>query len=314
LPGARAVASIDQLPLTGPGNSGTLTIAGDAQGARHEVLVRSVSDRYFDLLGLAVTQGRQFEATDGPTSPRVVVVNRLLADTIFGGDAVGHRIAFPFFDGQPWWEIVGVVGNEQFDALDRAMQPVVYFPYAQTPGGAFSVVLRADADPVLMEPRVRAAVADLDAGTPVFLVRPLVRFVEESDAVFRRRTALTVIAGFALAALALAAVGVYGAVALMVARRTREIGIRQALGATRGQVLLGTLRRGLAPAAIGIGLGVGASLAAAPTLRSLVFGIGATDGLSLAGAVVFLFVVALVAACVPARRVLRIDPVRALRD
>jgi ABC-type antimicrobial peptide transport system permease subunit len=165
-----------------------------------------------------------------------------------------------------------------------------------------------------MEPRVRAAMADLDAGTPVFLVRPLVRFVEESDAVFRRRTALTVIAGFALAALALAAVGVYGAVALMVARRTREIGIRQALGATRGQVLLGTLRRGLAPAAIGIGLGVGASLAAAPTLRSLVFGIGATDGLSLAGAVVFLFVVALVAACVPARRVLRIDPVRALRD
>ncbi len=314
MPGSEGAATINQLPLTGPGNSGTFKVFGASDALDHEVLIRTVSDGYFDLLRLSPSRGRVFQDTDSSTAPRVVVVNRLAADTIFGGEAVGKRIAFPFFDGQPWWDIVGVVGNEQFDALDRAMRPVVYFPYAQTPDGGFSALVRVAGDPLSVEPAVRRVIADLDPALPVFQVRPLTRIVEESDAVFRRRAALIVVGGFALAALSLAAVGLYGAVAQMVSRRTREIGIRQALGATRGNVIGVTLGRGLAPAAVGLVAGLAASLAVAPSLRSLVFGVGASDPLTLAGVVAFLFVVAVVAAYLPARRALRIDAVKALKD
>jgi predicted permease len=314
LPGVRGAATINQMPLMGPNNTGAFAVEGQSAAIQHHTLVRTVSRGYFDLLRLRHVQGRMFEDTDGPSSPRVVVVNKLLADTAFGGRPVGHRISFPFFDGQPWWDIVGVVGNEQFDSLDQAMRPVVYFPYSQTPSGAFGVLMRVDGDPAPLEPRIRQVVADVDPTTPVFAVLPLTQFIEQSTAVFRRKTALTIVTGFALSALALAAVGLYGAVALMVSRRTREIGLRQALGATRGQILGGMLRRGLWPVAIGLATGLGASLALAPSLASLMFGIPSSDPLTIAAAVIVLLLVTLVAALVPARQALRIDAVKALRS
>jgi putative ABC transport system permease protein len=313
LAGVRGAATISQPPLSGPGNSGMFTVQGAPPEVQHETLVRTVSTGYFDLLRLGRPQGRLFADTDHGTAPKVVVVNQLLANTTFGGDAVGRRISFPFVDGQPWWEIVGVVSNEQADTLDRGLRPVVYFPYAQAPGGSFSVLVGTKGDPAALEPAVRRVVGEIDPTTPVYGLQPLAWYIEQADGVFRRKTALVVVLGFAVSALALAVVGLYGAVALMVSRRTREIGIRQALGATSADVVRSVLGRGLAPVAIGLAVGLGASLALAPYLASLMFGLQSSDPLTITAAVLVLVLVTFLAAYVPARQALRIDAVMALR-
>jgi putative ABC transport system permease protein len=312
LAAARGAATINQPPLSGTGNSGIFTVQG-APEVEQQTLVRTVSTGYFELLRLERLKGRLFDGTDRQNTPRVVVVNQLLANSVFGGDAVGRRISFPFFEGRPWWEIVGVVSNEQFDMLDRGLRPVVYFAHEQDPGGGFTVLVRTDADPAAIEPAIRRAVFDVDQATPVYGLQPLTSFIDQSDGVFRRKTAVTVIAGFAVSALALAVVGLYGAVALMVSRRTREIGIRQALGATPAGVVRAMLRRGLAPVAIGLAAGLVASLGLMPLLGSLMFGLQPSDPLTIAAAVVILLLVTVLAAFVPARRAARIDPVAALR-
>ena len=324
IPGANGAATINQPPLTGPGNAGTFSIYGESgtvAGAReagstseHSTLIRSVSVNYFDVMGIPILTGRQLTGSDRDNWPRVVVVNQRLADTIFDGRALGQRISFPFFRDQPWWEIVGIVGDEQFDALDRPMMPAVYFAHSQSPDNDFTIMVRTTGDPASLASAIRTRVAALDPGLPVFSATTMDGILSNSSAVYRRRTALMLVAGFAGTALILALVGLYAMVAQSVSHRTKEIGIRVALGARRDEILRTMAQQGLRPVLAGLALGVAASLVVGPWLGSLLYEVSSRD-LTTIAAVVGLFLVVGVTACViPAARATKIDPVEALRD
>jgi predicted permease len=322
LPDANGAATINQLPLTGAGNSGTFTIygTGTASGSpagsasEHSALVRSVSANYFDVMAIPITTGRPFAGSDRENTPRVVLVNQRLADLVFGGRALGQRISFPFFKDQPWWEIAGIVGDEQLDSLDRAMMPVVYFAHSQAPDNDFFIVVRTTGDPSSLAASVRSTVSSMDASLPVFSIATMDGIIANSNAVYRRRTALMLVAGFAGAALVLALVGLYAMVSQTVSQRTREIGIRVALGARRDEILKTMLRRGLRPVLAGLAFGIPASLAFGPWLGNLLYEVSSRDVTTI-GAVVGVFSLVGVAACViPAVKATRIDPVEAIRD
>jgi putative ABC transport system permease protein len=232
---------------------------------------------------------------------------------VFADRALGERIVFPFYEGRPAWEIVGVVGDEQFDALDRDVRPTVYFPYAQTPDNGFTLVVRTAGDPLAAIAPARQEVAAIDRDLPLFAVQTMEQVVGQSNAVFRRRAVLVMVGLFAAAAVLLSAIGLYGVVAQTVVDRTKEIGVRVALGADRARILGLVVKQGATPAVVGIAAGAFASVAFARALRSLLFGVGAADPRTLALVIAILAGVAATACLVPAARSLRINPVEALR-
>jgi putative ABC transport system permease protein len=316
IPGITGVASISQLPLSGPGNSGSFKVATsgvDVPRGDTITAIRTVSPEYFTVMSIPVLQGRPFSAEDQRGRPPVVLVNQILATTVFGGRPLGHRIVFPFFEGQPAWEIVGVVGDEQLAALDRAMRPVVYFPFGQILSGDINLVVRASGDPASYISSVRGAAAAIDPTVPVYAADTMARMIADSDAVFRRRSVLVLISGFAIAAVLLSAVGLYGVLAQMVSHRTREIGVRMALGARPAQVARSILGRATPAAAAGLAIGIFATLWLSPMLQTLLFEIAPRDWTTLAVVTLFLAAVAAIACIVPARRAARIDPVVALK-
>jgi putative ABC transport system permease protein len=322
IPAISGVATISQPPLGGPGNSGIFTIAGGRErvgepsltGVESSSAIRTVSVDYFRVMAIPVLQGRAFTAADRRGRPPVVVVNRTLASAVFGGGPIGHRIVFPFFDGRPAWEIVGVVGDEQVASLDQPMRPVVYFPFAQAVSGAMTLVARTTGDPEPLVNLIRSAAVEVDPTVPVYAAAAMDRVIADSPAVFRRRSVLAIVTGFAAVAVLLSAVGLYGALAQAVAHRTREIGVRIALGARRPHIARDVLRRGLVPVATGLGLGLAATWWLSPALETLLFGIAPRDWPTLTGVAVFLFVTACLACAIPARRAVRIDPAEALRQ
>ncbi len=273
---------VSQAPLTGRGDTGSPSIVGKPwppgeQGP--EVGLRTVSANYFESMGIPVVRGRAFTNADGPKAPLVIMVNQLLADRLFpGAEAIGRQITFEFAP-EPR-EIIGIVGNEQVDALDQPLTPVLYFPERQDSTRAPVIMVRT-AFPATLPLEARAALAELDPGLPLFAVRSMNQIASDSAAVFMRRTAMWLLGVFAGAALLLAAVALYGVLAQAVAERTREIGVRLALGATRASIFSMVLRRGLFAAAAGLAVGVGAALVVARLLTSLLFGIQPGDPLTL---------------------------------
>jgi len=314
LPTVSGTGTISQLPLGGLSSAGPFLIDGDPTRAPHQALIRTVSNGYFDVMQVPTQSGRVFRPEDRPATDRVVVVNRLLADSVFDGRPIGRRIKLPVFEGEPWWEIVGVVGDERFDELDRDLRPVVYFPYQQNAMPAFSVVVRTAADPATLGERARSAISAVDSQVPIYVVQTMEQIVGESPAVFRRRAVLALMGLFAIAALGLAAIGLYGIVAQSVVERTREIGVRLTLGATRRDIAAVVVRGGLTPALAGAAMGVAGSAVSARALQALLFGVGA-GGVApmIAAAAAVLLAAALVACLVPARRAMRLDPTQALR-
>lgn len=311
VPGVTAVSTIDQLPLTGRSPSATMQVVGRAApNEEPNVLYRAVGADYFETMGIRIESGRPFGDRDRRGTPPVALVNRTLADRVFAGSAVGQRIAFPF--AAAGFEVVGIVGDEQFTDIDTGRNPVVYFPYPQNPSGNFSVVLRAG-DPVAIGADVRRALARIDSQLPAFAMRPMVEILEESRAVFLRRTVLALLSVFAISALVLTAVGVYGTLAYAVTQRRREIGVRMALGASRAGVARVMMGQGMRPVAAGCIVGLLGTLALSGSVRALLFGIQPTDATTLIGAVVVLSSVAAAACAVPVWRALRIDPSIALK-
>ncbi len=316
LPGVRGAETIDQLPLTGRGNTGIFTVVGrpDPEGGNPECNIRTVSAGYFHTMGVPLLAGRAFTARDTGDAVKVVLVNQRLVERIFPDrDPLGQRIVFSFFDGRPPWTIVGIVGNERFGDLDEPMTPVVYFPYGETPDRQFSVVVRSLLDAGALAESVRRETAALDPSLPVYGVRTMSRIAADSTAVFLRRDVLMLMGAFAGLAILLAAIGLYGVLAQSVAERTREIGVRVALGATRRDVARLVVRRGLVPAGVGLAAGLAAAAGGTRLLGVLLFEVHAGDPLTLAGVAGLLAVVAGVATWVPARRAARVDPVIALR-
>jgi putative ABC transport system permease protein len=314
LPQVGGVSTISQPPLSGPGNSGAFAVEGQPAVEDRTTRIRTVTPNYFEVMGLPVVAGRTFGPGDRSGNPRVLVVNHAFARELFDGQPIGHRIAFPFFAGRPFWEIIGIVGDEQVADLGAAMRPIAYFSYLQTPESEFTLMVRTTGSTQPVADAVRAIVADRDPDQPVFGARTMTEMIASSDGVFRRRTALGLVGLFAAAALGLTIVGLYAIVAQSVSDRTREIGVRVTLGARPGQVVTGAMRRGLVPAAIGLLVGGGASLLLSPLLGGLLFGVQPTDPATLIGVAVILTGVAAAACLIPASRASRIDPVAALRD
>jgi putative ABC transport system permease protein len=315
VPGMRVAGGAGNLPLGGGGFyswSGFIR-EGEAAVTENEkqTLVVPVTSDYFRAMEISVKRGRAISTEDRANGSPVIVVNESFANRYFPGeDAVGKRVLF-WQDDDSVREIVGVVRDVKNAGLDAASNTIAYFPVAQKSPPTLIVIARSEGDPMTLVPAVKSIVHELDPEIPVYRVRPLAEVV--SDSLRSRRFQAALLAAFALLALALASVGVYGVMAYSVARRTNEIGIRMALGATSGAMTRMVVAQGAWLALAGIAIGLGGALALSRVLESFLYGVSATDVPTLAAVSALLGGVAVLACYIPARRASRIDPVVALR-
>jgi len=316
-PNVRAAAAAYDHPLEANWSEG-LTILGDATAddQRREVELRIVSPGYFEALDVDVLDGRTLTERDVLDAPGVAVVNESLAREI-GGRVLGRRLRSgpPRFLYGPAaaaeFEIVGIVRNERFRGLEQPTQPAYYLSTRQFPQTSFSLLVRTQGDPLAAAADVRSAVRAADAATTFTHPTSLERILAGQLA--QRRVTTDVIGGFAAAALSLAALGMYGLVAMLAGGRTREIGVRLAIGATPASVARHVVGESLGNAVAGIAIGCLIALAAGTLIQSLLVDVSAHDPATLGLVAAVLLVVAVVAALVPAIRAARIDPVAALR-
>ncbi len=270
------------------------------------------TDGYFQVLGIPLIRGRIFDERDGPNSPHVAVISESLArDRWPGRDPIGHTIEFGNMDGDlRLLTIVGVVGDTHEYGLDVPPRPTLYVNLFQRPRAAITLTMLSDADTRLVTSAARGILQDLDPEIPArFRTFPEVL----SASLGSRRFNVILIGFFGITALLLATAGVFGVMAYSVSRRTREIGVRVALGAGSGDVLKLILGQGLRTIFIGVAIGIGGSLALTRTVESLLFGVTATDPLTFGGVTLLLVGAALLACYVPARRATKVDPMVALR-
>jgi putative ABC transport system permease protein len=258
-------------------------------------------------------RGRVFENTDTAGSQPVVIVNRTLAETLFAGqDPVGRRLRLVNPEQTSEWRtIVGVVGDIQYQGLAEDLQPAIYTPFAQTPFLWLYVMVRPAGNPDALLASLRAVVPSVDPTLTAANLRRVEEVVASSAA--EPRFNMLLVSGFALLALVLAAVGIYGVIAYSVAQRTHEIGVRMALGAAAANIVRLVLREGLTMAIAGIVVGLGGAAVLTRLMRTLLFGVGTRDPMTFGAVAGLLVVVALLACYLPARRALRVDPIMALR-
>jgi putative ABC transport system permease protein len=317
LPGVTAAGGCTGVPLAGSRGDRLIDIENDhprATGDRPHAQNRQATPGWFEALGIAILRGRAFRDGDHAEAPRVVVVNQAFVRRWFrDGDPLGHRIRLGRLTAEfPWATIVGVVGDVRAYGLDAPPMPEMYWPVAQGQGTpALGLVVRTAGDPRALFGPVRAAIAELDPAQPVFDLQTLEQVVGAS--LGQRRFTLTLMVVFGLIALALAAVGIYGVMAYTVAQRTREIGIRVALGARPGSVVKMVLREGMTLVALGVIIGTAGALAVTRLARTLLYGVSATDSATYLAIAAVLSAVGLVAIVIPALRATRVDPMRALR-
>jgi putative ABC transport system permease protein len=265
---------------------------------------------YFRAMGVPLLGGRDFEDGDTPPSLPVAIINDTLARQFFpDGDSIGHRFKDDY--GGQWRTIVGVVGSYKDLRPMNPSLPIVFRPLAQTFFDREWVVVRTSGDPARLAATARAAVRSLDRDLPITHLRTMRQVV--ADSLSEPRLMTWFVAGFALFALVLAVIGIYGITAYSVAQRTHEMGIRVALGASRGDILKLVLRKGALLAGAGMLLGIPAALAMSRVMGSLLYGISPRDLTVFAGVTALLVVAALAASYVPARRAARVDSMAALR-
>jgi putative ABC transport system permease protein len=318
LPGVRAAGTIDVLPLGGGGGTARYALEGQApaaQGHEPEADSRAISAGYFAAAGARLVAGREFTDADRAETPKVVVVNETLAKRAFGNEsAVGKRLRFTFDAAQPWREIVGVVADAHLISLDERPQPAVYDPYAQDADVIGSVVVRTTSDPDAFAATLQRTLQALDPDISVRDAMSMDRVVEKAPSTFKRQYPAHVIGAFSILALVLAVLGIYGVTSYAVARRTREIGVRVAVGAQPRDVLGLVLSGGARLAAIGVAAGLVASWIAGKALSSLLYGVSPGDATALASSIAAVLAAALLATLVPAVRALRVNPTVALRS
>jgi putative ABC transport system permease protein len=315
LPGVRAAGTIQFLPLRGM-TCGTGFWREEHAASQDPARTLPtncalVSRGYFAAMGIPVLDGRPFDRRDRLTSPRVVVVNQSFAKRYFpGGRALGTRVLVQG-SNQALAEIIGVVGDVHHDGLTSEPAPTVFLLHAQTPGYITNLVVRTSGDPLAYATAIRRAIHDADPTQAVSNVRTIDEDV--AGVLARPRLYAVLVACFAVLAVTLAAIGIYGLIAYIVTQRTHEIGIRVALGATRAQVFLDLLAHGGRLVAAGLVLGLTAALGLRATVSSLVFGLTTGDPLTYLLAALVFAAVALTAVMIPAYRATRLAPLRALR-
>ena len=319
LPGVEAVGGVDPLPFSGNSRASTFTIAGappvpsgqDAPNASHLTVVAG----YFEAMKIPLRSGRTFGGRDTQDSAPVVIVNEAFARSHLPGvDPIGQRVVLEAPPGQEprVLEIVGVVGDTHHEALNARPGPEMYMPHPQEAGRWVNFVLRTGADRLAgLDAAVKRTVQEVDKDIYVPAGKPMQQLITADLA--QPRFNMMLLAVFAGVAMILAAIGIYGVIAYNVTQRTREIGIRMALGAQRTEMLALVLRQSLMLVAIGLTIGLIASLAGAQLLKSLLFGVGAADVGTYAAVVLVLGAAAFLASYIPARRAMRVDPMVALR-
>ena len=318
LPGVQA-AIVSEMPLGGNSLNHNFIIEGRppiVKGEEPELYSRAVMGDYFKVLGIPLLQGRALTRDDRAETPAVGVINESMARQYFReGNPIGARIRWARNEGVDWITIVGVVGNVRHFGLANSEEPAIYTPFAQSGQdwkrwSEFVVRMPGKATPALVS-QLKRMVWKVDPSLPVTQVRSMSEVMSVSVAEQRFNTLLLAI--FAGVALLLASVGLYGVLAFTVAQRTREIGIRMALGAQAGDILRLVLRQGLTLSLLGVAAGICVSLAGTRVLAGLLYGVAPTDPATFAALALVLVAVALAACFVPARRAMKVDPMVALR-
>ncbi|HET6981023.1 MAG TPA: FtsX-like permease family protein, partial [Myxococcaceae bacterium] len=290
-----------------------LTVEGerdDASADKPIVEHRVVTPGFFETLRIPLLQGRRIEDGDRDGAPPVVVVNESFVRAYFPrGDALGKRIRLvsPQTD---WATIVGVVGDVRHFGLDRPAPLIMYFPVDQQPTEGMSYVVRSAAPPAEVSRRLVSALQSVDAGVPIFAVRPLESFLSASVA--ERRFTLVLVGTFAFLALLLAAVGLYGVIAYSVRQRTKEIGVRMAIGADAARIARLVASESVRMVAFGLAAGLLGALVTARLLAGFLYGVQPADPLAIVAAAGVLSAAAVLATLLPVRRATRVDPVIAL--
>jgi putative ABC transport system permease protein len=275
----------------------------------------TVSADFFDAAGTPLRRGRFFAIGDAPGAPLVAIVNEAMVRRSWRGrDPVGRKIRFGRRDGEgPWYTVVGVVGDMRRQGLERDALPQIFVPLAQNhpPGNVALLIRTSSDDPLTAVAAIRAAVSRAEAHAPVFGVAPLEQ--QLGTYLTQRRFQTSLLTGFSLVALLMAAVGVYGLIQYSIATRTQEIGLRMAIGAQAGDIFRMVIGEGLRLSLAGVAIGLLGALWLGRAGSSLLFGVTARDPLTLAAVSLLLTAVAVAACYFPARRAMRVDPIRALR-
>ncbi len=319
MPGVRAVGAISFLPLGGSGDSLTsLEIEGAPPSKNKDRITTErhiVAGGYFQAMGITLIKGRFFTDQEGSHGvPAGLVINETLARRFFAAqDPIGKRLKFGDVSGRNWREIVGVVHDVKSMSLETPTRPQIYEPGVPNWGenSIMSIVVRTSGDSRSLASSVRAELKAIDSGVPLAKIRTMEEVVD--DTVAGRRFNMLLLGLFAALALVLTTIGLYGSASYWVSQRTREIGIRMALGAQRGDILLQVMRQGLKLTILGVTVGLVGAFALTRVLAHLLFGVTPRDPLTFAGVALLLMAVALFACWLPARRATKVDPMEALR-
>jgi predicted permease len=314
IPGVTSVAATSRVPFNA-GNTTWIRVDGRPyHGEHNEVQFREVSASYFTALEARLVRGRHFTEQDGASAPPVAIINGAMARQYFPGeDPIGQRLVYAPTSTRPAMEIIGVVDDIKEGALDAATAPTMYLSSAQSVSSSFSIVARTSQSEQAVLPALTAAIHEIDPGISAFFPSTMKDLRNESPSAYLRRLSASLVGGFAALAWLLGIVGLYGVVAYSVSQRTREIGVRMALGAGRGAVHRLILREAGVLVAAGIAIGLVASIAAATSIRGLLFGVRSWDAPTLLAVAGVLGVSALLASYVPAQRAAAVNPVEALR-
>ncbi|HKQ06511.1 MAG TPA: ABC transporter permease [Blastocatellia bacterium] len=314
LPGVQAAGTVSPLPLTGGESVDEFFIEGWPSPAPNQGFHTNLhlcSPDYFRTMSIPLLRGRCFDERDTAGSQAVVIINESFASRFWpDADALGKRISSSGPQG-PWSVIVGVVGDTRHQRLDAEAGLEMYRPYSQSPIPYVALVVRSESDPSTIASSIKSALLGLDGSLPVYGIRPMPQIISRELA--PKRFQMILLGSFASLALTLAAVGIYGVVSYSVSQRTHEIGIRMALGAQRRDVLKLVIGQGMKLAFVGVTVGLMATFALTRLMKSLLFGVSATDAATFTAISFLLMAVALLACCVPALRATRVDQMVALR-
>jgi len=316
LPGVVSAGAIDTLPLDVGGNVLGFSIegrppqqpGGDTPDAEHRV----VSADYFRVMGIPLLRGRLFEEQDGPNAPQSIVINETMAQRYFPAeDPIGKRINLGDPQSTPWLTIVGIVRDTRHEALSAEPYSQMYAVHAQAPRRSLALVVRTSGDPMSLVSAIRSRIADMDGDLPLSNMRTMDQILSES--IQRPRFNMLLITIFAVVAMVLASVGIYGVISYSVSQRTHEIGVRIALGARPRDIFKMVVGQGLKLAITGVGAGLVAAFALTRVMVSLLYGVQATDPLTFAAISAVLTGIVIMASYIPARRATKVDPMISLR-
>ncbi|HJU44605.1 MAG TPA: ABC transporter permease [Vicinamibacterales bacterium] len=314
LPGVVSVGGTTRVPLGSTSVSTTVQIEGRPVPVAElpEVQFRRAMHNYFETMGIPIRRGRGFNQNDSPSAPPVAVINETMARKLFPNeDPIGQHVRTGPSPTGPWTTIIGVIGDIKHGGLEEEMQPEMYITYLQGPPVSPFVVLRTSGDPASLAETVRAEVRNIDRTVPIFEMHTMSTL--RSETVSMRRFIMLIVGAFGTLALGLAAIGVYGVMSLIVSERTREVGVRLALGAQPAGLLTMIVAQAAKLAGLGVVIGIVAAALIMPLIDSQLYGVRASDPVTFLIVPLTLLAIAALAALVPARKAMCVDPVTALR-